>query len=55
MPGVKAHALFVCWKIEWLWERADASIGPYNALRQKRLAKLQHTQPRQQGLKADQE
>ena len=55
MCRVKAHALFGCWKNEWLWERADASIGPYNALRQNRLAKLQHTQPRQQGLEADQE
>lgn len=30
MCRVKAHALFACWKIEWLRERVDASIDPYN-------------------------
>ena len=30
MCWVKAHALFVCWKSEWLRERVDASIDPYN-------------------------
>lgn len=30
MGRVKVHALFVCWKIEWLRERVDASIDPYN-------------------------
>ena len=30
MCRVKAHALFVCWKSEWLRERVDASIDPYN-------------------------
>lgn len=30
MGRVKAHALFVCWKIEWLRERVDAIIDPYN-------------------------
>ena len=30
MGRVKAYALFVCWKIEWLRERVDASIDPYN-------------------------
>ena len=30
MGRVKAHALFVCWKIEWLRERVGASIDPYN-------------------------